>query len=162
MSWTLTFHKTLHFSSRSGKNIRTVSVSFLTVCGGRGFPTAVNAHRGCLYWGNLARNILVAKSKYFIFTSETHLWRPDCHASESSGWPHQPAVPGEAQGLCPLSRVWLWELEDWYLLGHPSCNQTLRSQPGLRQCGMFLYITFMSKFHILASHQGCHDFTAHS
>lgn len=81
------------------------------------------------------------------------LRRPDCHASISSGWPDQPAVSGEAEGLCPLSGVWLWELENWYLPWHPSCDQTLRSQPGLWQRGVFLS-TFYSFKHLTHWQQG--------
>lgn len=86
-------------------------------------------------------------NKCCIVASVAWLGRPDCHASIFSGWPDQPVVPGEAEGLCPLSGVWLWELEDWYLPGHPSCDQTLRSQPGLWQCGVCLS-TFHSIKHL--------------
>lgn len=47
-----------------------------------------------------------------------------------SGWPDQPALPGQTEGLCALFGVWLWELEDWHILGHPSGHQALRGQPG--------------------------------
>lgn len=72
-------------------------------------------------------------------TSETLLGKLDCGALVSSGWPDQPAVPGQVKRLRALSGVWLRELEDRYLPGHPSGYQTLRSQPGLRQCGVCLF-----------------------
>lgn len=63
---------------------------------------------------------------------------PDCHALVSSGWPDQPTVPREAKRLRSLSGVRLRELENRYLLGHPTCDSTLWSQPGLQQCGVCL------------------------
>lgn len=77
--------------------------------------------------------------------------RSDSFASLSSGWPDQPAIPGEAEGLRPLSGVWLWKLEDWYLPGHPSCNKTIWSQPSLWQCGVFSSI-FNFLRHFTSSH----------
>lgn len=76
-------------------------------------------------------------NKSCIVATVTFLGKPDCHALLSSGWPDQPTIPGEAKRLCALSGVRLWELEDWYLPGHPSCDQTLWSQPGLWQCGVW-------------------------